>query len=147
MVNYSLSIEHANQQYIQFQVRFDTNNDTTIVRLPSWRPGRYELGNFAKNVKGFKVYNDQNKRIDATKITKDAWQVDTTSTQFIRVQYAYFSMDLNAGSTFLSKDQLYVNPVNCFVFTDEQKAVLDDKKGGRRKSRRRRSRRFRRSRK
>ena len=32
-------------------------------------------------------------------------------------------------------------------FTDEQKAVLDDKKGGRRKSRRRRSRRFRRSRK
>ncbi|MDP4683540.1 MAG: hypothetical protein NWS40_02505 [Crocinitomicaceae bacterium] len=121
MVNYSLSIEHANQQYIQFQVRFDTNNDTTIVRLPSWRPGRYELGNFAKNVKGFKVYNDQNKRIDATKITKDAWQVDTTSTQFIRVEYAYFSMDLNAGSTFLSKDQLYVNPVNCFVFTDEQK--------------------------
>jgi predicted metalloprotease with PDZ domain len=121
MVTYSLSIEHANQQYIQFQVRFDTNNDTTIVRLPSWRPGRYELGNFAKNVKGFKVYNDQNKRIDATKITKDAWQVDTTSTQFIRVQYAYFSMDLNAGSTFLSKDQLYVNPVNCFVFTDEQK--------------------------
>ncbi len=121
MVTYSLSIEHPNQQYIQFQVRFETNNDNTIVRLPSWRPGRYELGNFAKNVKGFKVYNDQNKRIDATKITKDAWQVDTTSTSFIRVEYAYFSMDLNAGSTFLSKDQLYVNPVNCFVFTDEQK--------------------------
>jgi predicted metalloprotease with PDZ domain len=121
MVTYSLSIEHANQQYIQFQVRFETINDTTIVRLPSWRPGRYELGNFAKNVKGFKVYNDQNKRIDATKITKDAWQVDTMSTSFIRVEYAYFSMDLNAGSTFLSKDQLYVNPVNCFVFTDEQK--------------------------
>ena len=121
MVTYSLSIEHANQQYIQFQVRFETNNDTTIVRLPSWRPGRYELGNFAKNVKGFKVYNDQNKRIDATKITKDAWQVDTTSTAHIRVEYAYFSLDLNAGSTFLSKDQLYVNPVNCFVFTDEQK--------------------------
>jgi predicted metalloprotease with PDZ domain len=121
MVTYSLSIEHANQQYIQFQVRFETNNDTTIVRLPSWRPGRYELGNFAKNVKGFKVYNDQNKRIEAIKITKDAWQIDTTSTSFIRVEYAYFSMDLNAGSTFLSKDQLYVNPVNCFVFTDEQK--------------------------
>jgi predicted metalloprotease with PDZ domain len=121
MVTYSLSIDHPNQQYIQFQVRFETINDTTIVRLPSWRPGRYELGNFAKNVKGFKVYNDQNKRIDATKITKDAWQVDTTSTSFIRVEYAYFSMDLNAGSTFLSKDQLYVNPVNCFVFTDEQK--------------------------
>jgi predicted metalloprotease with PDZ domain len=121
MVTYSLSIDHPNQQYIQFHVRFETNNGTTIVRLPSWRPGRYELGNFAKNVKGFKVYNDQNKRIDATKITKDAWQVDTTSTSFIRVEYAYFSMDLNAGSTFLSKDQLYVNPVNCFVFTDEQK--------------------------
>lgn len=119
MVHYSFSIENANQQYIQIKATFEVLNETTIVRLPSWRPGRYELGNFAKNVKGFKVFNDENKRIDAPKITKDAWKVDTSKTSFIRVEYAYYALDLNAGSTFLSKDQLYVNPVNCCVYTEE----------------------------
>ena len=118
MVNYSFSIENPNQQYIQIRVTFDELGDTTIIRLPSWRPGRYELGNFAKNVKGFKVYNDQNKRIDAPKILKDAWEINTKETKSIRVEYSYYAFDLNAGSTFLSKEQLYVNPVNCCVFVD-----------------------------
>ncbi|MEY3237011.1 MAG: hypothetical protein RI883_1112 [Bacteroidota bacterium] len=118
MVNYSFSIENPNQQYIQIKVTFEDLGDTTIIRLPSWRPGRYELGNFAKNVKGFKVYNDQNKRVDAPKFAKDAWEIDTRETKSIRVEYSYYAFDLNAGSTFLSKDQLYVNPVNCCVFAD-----------------------------
>lgn len=119
MVNYSFSIENASQQYIQIKATFEVSKETTIVRLPSWRPGRYELGNFAKNVKGFKVYNDENKRIDAVKVSKDAWEIETTSTKTIRVEYAYYAFDLNAGSTYLSKEQLYVNPVNCCVFTEE----------------------------
>ena len=118
MVNYSFSIENPNQQYIQIKATFEELGDTTIIRLPSWRPGRYELGNFAKNVKGFKVYNDQNKRIDAPKILKDAWEIDTKETKSIRVEYSYYAFDLNAGSTFLSKEQLYVNPVNCCVYAE-----------------------------
>lgn len=127
MVNYSFSIENPNQQYIQIKATFEELGDTTIIRLPSWRPGRYELGNFAKNIKGFKVYNDQNKRIDAPKILKDAWEIDTKDTKFIRVEYSYYAFDLNAGSTFLSKEQLYVNPVNCCVFSEshvDQPAAL-----------------------
>jgi len=120
MVHYEFHIEHPNQQYIQIRAHFRSEGDELIVKLPSWRPGRYELGNFAKNVKGFKVYDDQNKRLDVPKITKDSWKIDTTGTASIRVEYSYYALDLNAGSTFLSKDQLYVNPVNCCVFTDVQ---------------------------
>lgn len=123
MVNYSFSIENPNQQYIQIKVIFNVVQETTIVRLPSWRPGRYELGNFAKNVKGFKVFNDENRRIDAPKILKDAWEIDTRNTKTIRVEYSYYACDLNSGSTFLSKDLLYVNPVNCCVFSEEHASL------------------------
>lgn len=119
MANYSFHIDNPNLQFIQIKVVFDVKNDVTLVRLPSWRPGRYELGNFAKNVKGFKVFNDQNKRISAVKQTKDSWEIDTKSTKSIRVEYSYYAAELNAGSTYLSEQQLYVNPVNCCVFTDE----------------------------
>ena len=119
MVSYFFSIENPQQQYIRIKATFRTDNNLTTLRIPSWRPGRYELGNFAKNVKGLKVYDAQSKRIEFTKKTKDSWEIDTSQTSSIMVEYGYYATDLNAGSTYLSKDMLYVNPVNCCMFTDE----------------------------
>ena len=120
-VKYTFSIENSTQQYIAIKAVFDVKSEATIVHLPSWRPGRYELGNFAKNVKGFKIFNQDNKRIDFHKITKDAWQVETKNCSSIRIEYSYYAIDLNAGSTFLNADQLYVNPVNCCIYTEDTK--------------------------
>jgi predicted metalloprotease with PDZ domain len=121
MTKYFFSCENPSQQYISIKTIFQVNSNSTILHLPSWRPGRYELGNFAKNVKGFKVFNQNNKVLSFKKLVKDAWEVDTTGVTEIRVEYSYFASELNAGSTFLNEDQLYVNPVNCCLFTDDTK--------------------------
>ena len=121
MVKYSFSSENPSQQYISIKATFSVNSKTTMVQLPSWRPGRYELGNFAKNVKGFRIFDQNNKAISFKKLVKDAWEVDTEGKSEIRVEYSYFAAELNAGSTFLNAEQLYVNPVNCCVFTEETK--------------------------
>jgi predicted metalloprotease with PDZ domain len=120
MVSYTFSIDNANQQYISISVDFNTPSDEITVRIPAWRPGRYELGNFAKNVKNLKVFNDQNKRLEVRKTEKDAWVIATNGTDSIRVDYSYYAAELNAGSTYLSADQLYVNPVNCCIYTSGQ---------------------------
>jgi len=53
------------------------------------------------------------------KVTKDRWKVDTSSVDEITIKYNFFADTINAGSSFLDDTQLYVNPVNCCVFTDE----------------------------
>ena len=121
MTKYFFSCENPSQQYISIKIIFQVNSNSTILHLPSWRPGRYELGDFAKNIKGFKVFNQNNKVLSFKKLVKDAWEVDTTDVTEIRVEYSYFASELNAGSTFLNEDQLYVNPVNCCLFTDDTK--------------------------
>ncbi len=121
MVKYIFSSENPSHQYISIRVVVPVLGDLTIVHLPSWRPGRYELGNFAKNVKGFKVFDQNNKKVDFKKISKDSWEVLTKDITEINIDYMYFASELNAGSTFLSADQLYVNPVNCCVYTEETK--------------------------
>lgn len=117
MAHYSLSIEQANQQYIQFRVDCTEAPENTIIHLPRWRPGRYELGNFAKNVRNFRVFDANGKPCAIHKIDSSSWQVTNTAGN-LRIEYGYFAFDLNAGSTFLSKEQLYVNPVNCFIYLD-----------------------------
>lgn len=119
MVKFTFDSENSNQQYIHITATFASKEDTTFVQLPSWRPGRYELANFAKNVRNFKVFDTNNQLVSAEKVTKDRWSVDSSKTEIIRVEYNYYAAELNAGSSFLDETQLYVNPVNCCVFTDE----------------------------
>lgn len=109
----------ASLQYVQLTVCFSTSEAETFIQLPSWRPGRYELGNFAKNVRNFKVFDESNTPLPFQKVTRDRWKVDTKDTSEIKVKYVYYAHELNAGSTFSSDEQLYVNPVNCCVYTEE----------------------------
>ncbi len=115
MISYQFSIENPEQQYIQISVRFQSTQDQEFIQLPSWRPGRYELGNFAKNVRHFKVYGGKT-QLKAEKTSKDCWKVETGGNSEIRVEYQYYATELNAGSTYLDREQLYVNPVNCCVY-------------------------------
>ena len=123
VVRYTFSSEERNKQYVQIKVQIPVSKECTLVHVPSWRPGRYELGNFAKNINRFRVYNDQKKAVSFQKINKDTWEVDSKATNFISVEYSYYASELNAGSTFLSDDQLYVNPVNCCVYTEETQHI------------------------
>jgi predicted metalloprotease with PDZ domain len=115
-MNYQFKTDNPNQQYLQVSVEGTAATDNPVIQLPSWRPGRYELGNFAKNVKGFKVFGSTGKRVDFQKITKDSWQLELNKGDLFKIDYSYYSNLLNAGSTFMDAKQLYVNPVNCCVY-------------------------------
>ncbi len=130
MVQFTFGCKNPNLQYVQIAAIFDTSSDVTEIQLPSWRPGRYELANFAKNIRNFRVFDDTNSVLHVIKLTKDSWSVETALTKSIRVEYNFYANELNAGSTFLDNTQLYVNPVNCCVFTEatyneEVEVILD----------------------
>jgi predicted metalloprotease with PDZ domain len=115
-MKYQIKFDNANQQFIDFTVTLKVSEKETLIQLPTWRPGRYQEADFAKNVKGFKVFDDNGKLINFKKTDKTSWLIDTSNTKSIQILYKYYAVELNAGSSFLDAEQLYVNPVNCFVF-------------------------------
>jgi predicted metalloprotease with PDZ domain len=120
-MNYIITIENPGTQFIDFEFTTTVDGrDAVQIQIPAWRPGRYELGNFAKNVRNFKVYDASKNEIPFTKITKDCWNIPSKGHTKLTVKYQYFAADLNAGSTYLSPEQLYVNPVNCCVYDSKK---------------------------
>ena len=115
---YIIDCDNAQQHFIKIKVQFPVDENKTIIHLPSWRPGRYELGNFAKNIKNFKVFNDQNKAVNFHKINKDSWEISSNETKYIKIEYQYYANELNAGASYFDEHQLYVNPVNCFLYAE-----------------------------
>lgn len=123
-MNYTLSYKKPNTQYLHVELSFDKPNAIQHVQLPAWRPGRYELGNFAKNVKSFVAKNEEGEILTSKKITKDLWEIQSNGANSITVEYDYYAAVLNAGSTYLDPEMLYVNPVNCLMYLPER---IDEK--------------------
>lgn len=86
------------------------------ICLPAWRPGRYELGNFAKNIQRWSAYDEKGNVLKSRKASKDRWQVETAGAKSIHVRYTYYGAELNAGSTYSDDKQLYINPANCMLY-------------------------------
>jgi predicted metalloprotease with PDZ domain len=116
MAHYSISYANYSSQYIDIEYTLNVNASTTELALPTWRPGRYELGNFAKNIQKFECYNEHNELLCFEKTSKSKWLIHTPNTTQIIVKYNYYAAELNAGATFLNAEQLYVNPINCCLY-------------------------------
>lgn len=116
-MQYTFKYKDPQQQYIYIEVVVSTPNKETVLCIPTWRPGRYQKANFAKNVRYFKVLAD-GKEVQAQKRDLHSWIVDTTNFEEIKVSYQYYAAELNAGSTFLDNTQLYINPVNCCIYPE-----------------------------
>ena len=116
-MKYIVKFNNAERHYINLELVVDTSKVSSLkMQLPAWRPGRYELGNFAKNIKDFSVLSGDGKTIPFTKKTKDLWQIECAEFAQVNVSYSYYASELNAGSTFLDNNQLYINPVNCMLY-------------------------------
>ncbi len=116
-MKYTFSYNNPNSHYIDIEVEMSLNGESSVqLQLPAWRPGRYELGNFAKNIQQWDAYNEKGEELAFKKLSKDLWEVRTAKSKKLIVKYNYFAFELNAGSSFLSEDQLYVNPVNCCLY-------------------------------
>lgn len=122
MINYNVSISNKIHHLIDFEGIFPVTitSDSTILQLAAWRPGRYELGNFAKNIQKFSVVDQNGNDIHFEKTTKDRWKINSKGLTEIIVRYTYFAAELNAGSTYLDEEQLYINPVNCFLYNPDE---------------------------
>lgn len=120
-MDYKISYLHPSKQYLTIEAQIKTTGLKSIeLFFPAWRPGRYELGNFAKNVKGFSISNQQGHAVNFQKTSKNSWLVDCASTDLLKISYFYYANELNAGSSFIDDLQLYVNPINCLVYDKNQ---------------------------
>lgn len=121
-MKYKLLITNPKLKFISFEMIVENiSTDTTCFQIPAWRPGRYELGNFAKNIQRWNAFDEKGNELNFTKTTKDRWEVETKGIKTIVVKYNYYAAQLDAGGSWLDDSQLYVNPINCFMYVEGRK--------------------------
>ncbi|MBI34623.1 MAG: peptidase M61 [Flavobacteriales bacterium] len=116
-MNYSFSANNRGSKFLNIEFTIENINESEIfIQLPAWRPGRYQIENFAKNIQKLEVKSLNNKPVQFEKTTKDCWKIYVGRIKKIKVIYNYYSNILNAGSTWVDDDQIYINPINCCFY-------------------------------
>jgi len=120
-MEYRLYFLQPNRQFLDVEfILTGPFNEKELVKLPQWRPGRYELGNFAKNVRNWRVMDEVGNPLPFSKVAQDSWEILPGNAKKLIICYQYYAAELNAGSTWLDHQQLYVNPVNCLMYHPER---------------------------
>ena len=118
-MKYKIYSKNKASHYIDIECSIEKISSQEVeLQLPTWRPGRYELQNFAKNIQSFEVFDENNQKLKASKITKDRWKVQTNGATRIVAKYNYYAKVINAGSSFVDENILYVNPVNLCIYAE-----------------------------
>ncbi len=116
-MHYKIYCKHPSSNYIYVDLTINALNSKAVeFQLASWRPGRYELGNFAKNIKKIEAFDLSGNSLEILKKSKDLWAVETQHNEFIKITYAYHTSEINAGNCFVDDNQLYINPIHLCMY-------------------------------
>ncbi|HSF54562.1 MAG TPA: hypothetical protein VLA71_12460, partial [Algoriphagus sp.] len=114
MIHFYFSCKNPPSQYIQIRLELDVLEKKPIfLQLPAWRAGRYQLANYAQNIRGFQVFDEKNNPLPFKKSSKDRWEILPNNLGKILIAYEYWAGKMDAGSAWADDEQIYVNLVNC----------------------------------
>ena len=120
MLSYRLSLPSAYPHLVPVCIEIPTAGRAKIVlRMSAWRPGRYELANYAKNVVGFQtVGKDDSQPLIWRKLERNLWEVECEGIETLEVSYGYYARQFDSGACYATTKLLYINPVNALMFEE-----------------------------
>ena len=122
MIHYRVSFDNPLTFYLQIELTLDVPADATApleLQLPAWRPGRYELQNFAQKIQKVEVFDASIKQLlPCRKLTKDRWEVPNVAGRTVQIRYNFYAHQMDAGGSWLDESQLYLNPVQALMYAE-----------------------------
>ncbi len=116
-VAYGISWGAPNGHYFDIEMRFQNPEQGPVsVRMPEWRPGRYIMQNYAKNIIRFAAVDGEGASLNFQKTDKGTWRIDAAPGQEVVVTYQAYSHDDDAGSSYLDDHKAYINPITMLMY-------------------------------
>ncbi|RMG62790.1 MAG: M61 family peptidase, partial [Bacteroidetes bacterium] len=119
MMTYTLTFARAAEQLIDVQLEAELPGGPSTFRLPHWRPGRYELQHYARNLGDLRAETLDGTPLSLTQLATHAWEITLPEAASIRLCYVYYATQPDAGGSWFDHDQIYVNGINLFLYRQE----------------------------
>jgi predicted metalloprotease with PDZ domain len=121
MTEYFISYKNPLTHLLEIEIHLKNINSYSLeLQLPAWRPGRYELQNYAANIKDFNAYDKRGQALAFTKTSRNLWRVENGKSKDVKISYQYYAYHMDAGGCWLDEEQLYLNFICCLLYVPEK---------------------------
>ncbi len=121
-ISFVVSMDNPNTHYFHVSMTY-TGFSAPVVyfKLPSWTPGYYIILDYAKNVTRFEAGNNEGKSLRWNKTAKNTWQVPTSGSKTVRLEYDVYSYRVSVGEPFLDDGRAFLAPAGLFMYVEGKK--------------------------
>ncbi|MEP0711917.1 M61 family peptidase [Algoriphagus sp.] len=127
MIKYHIKSINPVSQFIQISLYIPVRHLSRVrLQLPAWRAGRYQLANYVQNIRSLHVISPTGQRIPNAKLTKDLWEFSPDHVGEYQVSYEYYCAKMDAGSSWVDEEEIYLNFVNfCFEIEGQSEERIE----------------------
>ncbi|WP_018341366.1 hypothetical protein [Cytophaga aurantiaca] len=119
-IEYQIDTINLPVNFIQVTISFESIKANPILKIPSWRPGRYILQNYAANIRDCSAKDQNGAFLLVKKINRNSWGVEAEAGSVISFSYLYYCRQMDAGGCWSDSELFYINPITCLMAVDEQ---------------------------
>jgi len=120
-ISYEVSFSEPQAHYVDVAMEISGLKGTTLdLKMPVWTPGSYLIREFAKNVESFEAFNAAGLSLNAEKVNKNTWRVNTKNNGSIKVTYRVYSFEISVRTSFVDESHAFLSPTGIFMYPEGQ---------------------------
>ncbi|MBB6458915.1 M61 family metallopeptidase [Flammeovirga kamogawensis] len=106
---YHITPSKIHPYFLDFRLTFTTSEDNQRLQLPLWRPGRYQVQTFAKNIRYIKAIHSKG-TLKVQTVGRNTWTIlNSKKGEKIELHYEYYARHQDAGGTWVSETFWLIN--------------------------------------
>lgn len=117
-VDYTVTVEDPSTRTARIAAELPATGASTVVSLPAWTPGHYEIANYARYVSGFSATDRAGRALDWEKTDKDTWRIASSGADRVVVAFEFLADTVNLSGSILFEDFGIFNGTNLFVYPE-----------------------------
>ncbi len=119
-VDYLIRVDDPNSRLYHVEAELPASGAATLVSLPAWTPGYYEIADYARYVRNFGASAGDGTALRWEKVDKDTWRIHSRGVRRVRVSFDFLAEEMTLASSLLRPDFGFFNGTNLFVYPESR---------------------------
>ncbi|MDX1906083.1 MAG: hypothetical protein SF053_03555 [Bacteroidia bacterium] len=117
-MQYKLTFSRSAERLIEVSLTFSAAPGQVRLRLPYWRPGRYERQYYERHITDVRATGPDQTPQPIRQTTTHTWEAEVPASGQLTVLYAYYADTPDAGGSWFDDTWIFVNPVNLLLYPE-----------------------------
>jgi predicted metalloprotease with PDZ domain len=115
-ISYTVTFPEAQAHYAEVEMNISgLKQDILDLKMPVWTPGSYLVREFSKNVESFSA-EANGKSLEAKKIRKNIWQINTANVSAVKVKYKVYAFELSVRTSLIDASHAFLSTSGVFMY-------------------------------